>query len=148
MSDPLYTRVKRVLLGVAVGVAISIATIVILEGAASGLLFVRDYRAAAPPKSLLRSHTTHDTLLGWVNKPSFSSPDEYGKGIALTTTTLGFRSTAPTDTTAAPQRDGLICSGDSYTLGYGVSDDHAWCALLDATWNWPATPSTLTSRSA
>jgi hypothetical protein len=130
MPEPIAVRVQRVLLGAAMGLAISIGTIVMLEGAASEWLFVRDYRAATAPRSLIRPHTTHDTLLGWVNKPSFSSPDEYGKGIALTTTAQGFRATSATDTTLATGRSGLVCSGDSYTLGYGVADDHAWCALL------------------
>jgi hypothetical protein len=133
MSEPRLTRVKRALLGGAIGVVISVATLVILEGAASDLLFVRDYRTAAPPKGFIRPHTTHDTLLGWANKPSFSSPDEYGKGIGLTTTAEGFRGTGAADTAAGARREGLVCSGDSYTMGYGVSDDHAWCAELART---------------
>jgi len=121
---------KRVLAGTVVSLAIVIATLCLLEGAASALLFVRDYRNASPPSGLIRPHTTHDSLLGWVNRPGFSSPDEYGKDIGLTTTALGFRATGTADSVSAQEGQGLVCSGDSYTLGYGVSDDHTWCALL------------------
>jgi hypothetical protein len=128
-DQSILVRIKRVLIGVVVGAAISIGTIVLLEGAASDYLFATDYRSASASKSLIRPHTAHDTLLGWVNRPSFSSPDEYGKGIALTTTALGFRGDGSPDT-AVTARKGLVCSGDSYTLGYGVSDGHSWCGQL------------------
>jgi hypothetical protein len=129
MAEPLDIRVKRILLGLAIGVVITIGTLVMMEGTASDLLFVRDYRAASASKALIRPHTMNDTLLGWTNRPSFSSPDEYGKGIPLSTTPEGFRARGAGDAVSArPTR--IVCSGDSYTLGYGVSDDHTWCALL------------------
>lgn len=122
---------KRAVIGLVVGAAIVIATLCVMEGAASALLFVRDYRGATAPQGVIRPHTTHDTLLGWVNRPSFSSPDEYGKGIGLTTTPLGLRANGASDSSSAGTGEGLVCSGDAYTLGYGVSDDHTWCALLE-----------------
>ena len=130
MAEPFAVRVKRILFGLVIGVAISLATLVLLEGTASDFLFVRDYRAAAPSKALIRPHTMNDTLLGWANRPSFSSPDEYGKGIALSTTAEGFRANRSIDSTRAGAQMRVVCSGDSYTLGYGVSDEHSWCALL------------------
>jgi hypothetical protein len=121
---------KRSLMGLVVGLAITIATLCVMEGGASALLFVRDYAAARAPKGAIRPHTVHDTLLGWVNKPGFSSPNEYGKGIGLTTSSLGFRGDGSDRAPADSASEGLICSGDAFTLGYGVSDEHAWCALL------------------
>lgn len=101
----------------------------VIEGGASFLLFANAYRRAQAPTGVSRPHTQHDTLVGWVNKKNFASPDEYGAGVALTTDSSGFRfnTLAPTvDRTQAQ----LVCSGDSFTLGYGVTDNAAWCALL------------------
>ena len=67
-------------------IAISIATVLMFEGAASVALFVRDYATATTPKTIVRPHTEHDTLLGWVNRVSFSAPNEYGRGIGFNTT--------------------------------------------------------------
>ena len=121
---------KRAIIGLLTGLAITVATLCAMEGFASALLFVRDYRHPSAARVVIRPHVEHDTLLGWSNRPSFSSPNEYGAGVALTTTSLGFRSTGASDSAAASARQGLICSGDAYTLGYGVSDEHTWCALL------------------
>lgn len=108
-----------------------IALLIFSEGSTSLYMFVQDYRAAQAPRGNSRPHTTYDTLLGWVNKPSYVSADEYGKGIVLSTNALGFRGSEPvvlTDTA----RTRLVCSGDSFTLGYGVTDDKNWCHLLEA----------------
>ena len=123
-------RVKRIMFGLVIGVAITVGTLVLMEGTASDLLFLHDYRAAAASRALIRPHTMHDTLLGWVNRPSFSSPDEYGKGIGLTTTAEGFRAHSASADTRGTAQTRVVCSGDSYTLGYGVADDRTWCALL------------------
>lgn len=120
---------KRHVQGLATGIAIVIATLCVLEGAASALLFVRDYQGARVPAGLIRPHTTYDTLLGWVNRPRFASPDEYGRGIGLSTTEIGLRANGG-DSAIIARSEGLVCSGDAYTLGYGVSDEHAWCSLL------------------
>ena len=124
---------KRALIGILLGIAIAIATLCVLEGSASAFLFLRDYRSASGSKTLIRPYTTHDTLLGWVDRPSFTSPDEYGKGIGLTTTSRAVRGNGSSESDSATKRAGLVCSGDSYTLGVGVSDDHTWCALLGKT---------------
>jgi hypothetical protein len=121
---------KRAVVGLVGGVAIVIATLCVMEGAASALLFVRDYRGATAPQGVIRPHTVHDSLLGWVNRPAFSSSDEYGTGIGLATTPLGFRANGAADSASAAPKEGVVCSGDSFTLGYGVSDEHAWCAQL------------------
>ncbi|MEO5814762.1 MAG: hypothetical protein ABIT20_05735 [Gemmatimonadaceae bacterium] len=124
---------KRSLMGLLLGLAITIGTLCILEGVASALLFVRDFRNASASKALIRPHTVHDTLLGWTNRPSFSSPNEYGDGIALTTTSLGLRGDGAVQEPSTAPSAGLVCSGDAFTLGYGVADDRTWCAMLGRT---------------
>jgi hypothetical protein len=74
-----------------------------------------------------RMHTRYDPELGWVNVPSTARADFYGPGRALHINAQGFRGTQDTPERAAHR---IVCSGDSFTLGYGVSDDETWCAEL------------------
>lgn len=106
-----------------------VVALILIEGSTSLLMFARDYRNAQAPRGNSRPHTAYDTLLGWVNRPDFSSPDEYGKGIGLTTNNLGFRGSSVVNAGDSATRR-LACSGDSFTLGYGVADEKAWCHLL------------------
>lgn len=72
-------------------------------------------------------HTEYDPLLGWINKKNIFLPNMYGPGIFLSTNEDRFRKT-----TTNPNSKSLvtICTGDSFTLGYGVDDKHTWCSLL------------------
>lgn len=134
MSEPVEasipnepSRVRRWIGSTLAVIAITIATLLLIEGAASAALFVRDYTAATTPSTMVRPHTEYDTLLGWINRANFSAPNEYGRGIALNTTAERFRGRGA----IAPLRSGrtrFICSGDSFTLGVGVSDEDSWCA--------------------
>jgi hypothetical protein len=76
-----------------------------------------------------RLHTARDPELGWVSTPNLSLPNLYGPGIGLHTNSQGFR--ADHDfAVSAGARKRIICSGDSFTLGFGVADAHAWCQVL------------------
>jgi hypothetical protein len=76
-----------------------------------------------------RLHTRFDPDLGWVSIPNLSLPDLYGPGIGLTTNASGFRGPGEV-VPLAPGQHRLICSGDSFTLGYGVGDLETWCYQL------------------
>jgi hypothetical protein len=139
MTEPQrLSRGKAVAFGTIAVVVMTVGTVALLEGAASGYLFVRDYLTARAPSSLQRPHTVPDTLLGWRNARNVSSADEYGRGTALTFDVRGFRTTgAPRADSAAPPAAPpaalparVLCSGDELTLGVGVADDRGWCALL------------------
>ncbi len=121
---------KRALVGLLAGVGVLAALVIVLEGGASWLLLAHDFLAAQAPR-YYRPHTTYDTLLGWANRPSFSSPDEYGPGIGVSTNALGLRGSRVIDI-GDTSRTRLVCSGDSVTLGYGVDDEHTWCGLLES----------------
>lgn len=124
------SKTKRSIFALILLLGFPLAALVVVEGSISLLMFGRDYRnQQAPP--VVRPHTTYDTLLGWVNRPGFSAPDEYGKGVALTTSALGFRGgkTIAVSDTATPR---LVCLGDGFAQGYGVADDKAWCPLLES----------------
>lgn len=126
------TRMKR--LG-AISLLISfgaMAGFIAVEGASSFVLFVGNLLAFRAPSFNERAYTRYDAELGWVSRPNVSLPDLYGPGISLRTNGQGFR--ADHDFAAQPPagRLRLICSGDSFTLGYGVDDGQAWCRRLEA----------------
>ncbi len=54
----------------------------------------------------------------------------YGPGADLHTTSQGFRGTVDPGPTPPPGKTRVVCSGDSFTFGYGVGDDFTWCAGL------------------
>jgi hypothetical protein len=98
---------------------------VILEGTSSLVLFIHALRR--PAEGL---HTEYDSLLGWVNKPNVYIPDLYGPKIYLRTNAQRFRSNYAVAPHVPSGRVRAICSGDSFTLGYGVDNDHPWCERL------------------
>ena len=121
-------RLRRAALLVLVNLGVLVLLLVLVEGGASLLLFLRD--AGRTQALAERLHTVHDPELGWVNEPGVHQPDMYGPGVGLTINAQGFRSTEPTPTRTAGGAIRLVCSGDSFTLGYGVADDATWCHQL------------------
>jgi hypothetical protein len=103
---------------------------VVLEGASSAVLLLRDLWWDTRPVPRERRHTQYDPLLGWSNRPGVSVPNLYGPGKNLTINAEGFRGTEPVAVAIPPERVRVICSGDSFTLGYGESDEASWCARL------------------
>src|SRR5689334_16164643 len=88
-------RGRGVLIAATIGVLTLsfVVGLLMLEGGVSFLLFARDVTSATAQRNNERPHVMHDTLLGWVNRRSFSAPSEYGAGVGLTTTPEGFRGT-------------------------------------------------------
>ncbi len=111
--------------------AMTVGALIALEGFSSAVLFLglsifgKDGQPLAE-----RRHTQYDELVGWVNIPHFAVPDMYGPGVFLRTNRRGFRGGREVDVAVPAEKHRVICSGDSYTLGYGVDDDHTWCELL------------------
>jgi hypothetical protein len=103
------------------------AGLIFAEGLASVLYVSKDFRAPLAE----RLHTRYDALLGWVNEPSLYRPNMYGKGIWFRTNQQGFRNDRDFARAIPPGKTRIICSGDSFTLGYGVDNDHTWCHLLE-----------------
>lgn len=54
----------------------------------------------------------------------------YGPGIYLTTNSQRYRNVNDFRLAVPDGKFRMICSGDSFTLGYGVNDDQTWCHLL------------------
>jgi hypothetical protein len=103
--------------------------VALFEGFTSLLLFVFYFRAH---KTILAEtvHTRFDRELGWVSIPNFYSKNMYGSGVYLKTNSKGFRNNEEIEPKIPAGKSRIICSGDSFTLGYGVDNDHTWCQLL------------------
>jgi lysophospholipase L1-like esterase len=76
-------------------------------------------------------HTRYDPDLGWSHVPGFSAGDYWGAGRSLRINRQGFRGTQDVPPSPSPGRLRVVCSGDSFTLGYGVGDQETWCAQLE-----------------
>ena len=113
---------------IAYNIAIVALLMVIAEGLASYILLIRDFIKTLPTAE--QRHTRYDRDLGWVNRASLYIRDMYGRGVYLRTNVQGFRNDHDIATAVPSGRARLICSGDSYTLGYGVDNAHTWCEEL------------------
>lgn len=76
------------------------------------------------------THGRYDSDLGWANIPDIRVDDMYGPGVHLATNSQGFRAESTFSVDVPPGKVRVICSGDSFTLGYGVSNQDAWCNYL------------------
>ncbi|HYN09535.1 MAG TPA: hypothetical protein VES67_19275 [Vicinamibacterales bacterium] len=112
-------------------VATSAAGLIVLEGVSSSLLFARElFRSGALGDVAEARHTRHDSLLGWVNVPNAFFPDVYGPGMYVRINAQGFRANGDVPAHVPDGWTRGICSGDSFTFGYGVDNEHTWCGLL------------------
>jgi hypothetical protein len=122
--------VRRAGIIVFVNVVLLVLLFALIEGAAS-LLFIGNeiVRTRAVPE---HQHAEHDVLLGWVNLPNVDLPDMYGPGVAVRTNAQRFRNDYDFTHAVPAGRTRIICSGDSFTFGYGVDNDDTWCERLVA----------------
>ncbi len=128
MSGPPASKLNKILRILAVNLGVLCLLLLVVEGLASYMLLGSDILAT---RSLAeRRHTRYDPDLGWVNIPDLHLPDMYGEGIYLRTNGQGFRANQEVAPEVPEGRVRIICSGDSFTLGYGVSNDHTWCRQL------------------
>jgi hypothetical protein len=110
--------------------ATAVGALILVEGVSSVILFSRSLSAKGEPTLPERRHARYDATLGWVSIPNLAVRDMYGRGVFLRTNARGFRGHRETGVSVPNGKVRVICSGDSFTLGYGVDDDHAWCQML------------------
>ena len=105
----------------------------VLEGGASFYFAYQDVRQKIKKEPFLaeRLHTEYDPLLGWVNRPNISIDHMYGPNVYLKTNGQRFRNKTDFTTKVPNGKIRVICSGDSFTLGYGVDNANTWCNLLE-----------------
>ncbi|KMY65868.1 hypothetical protein AAU61_19735 [Desulfocarbo indianensis] len=101
-----------------------------VEGAAS--IWLLASRARPAGELAERVHTKYDKLLGWANVPNSHHPDMYGPGVALTINSQGLRAERDYAEQPPEGKVRVVCSGDSFTMGYGVADRETWPAQLEA----------------
>jgi len=126
MEDRLKRKRRRKALVVVP--VIAVLTVVFAEGACSILFFIVEIRGQGIRAET--THTEHDPLLGWINKPNVWIPDLYGPGKGLRTNSQRFRNDRDFPVAVPPGKRRWICCGDSFTLGYGVDGKDCWCSLL------------------
>ena len=107
-----------------------VAAFVLIEGLSSLAILGFDIVFRPNPGLNSRKHVQHDERLGWVNTPNYHSPDHYGPGASLTINSQSFRNQTNFSDAVPPGKARVLCSGDSFTLGFGVGDSHTWCHLL------------------
>lgn len=105
---------------------VSFVLLALIEGLSS--FTIAGYRLATSPAR--NSAVQYDELLGWVGKPNAYVPDMYGPGIYVRTNARGFRSDTETPPAVVSEKRRIICAGDSFTFGEGVSNATNWCHQL------------------
>jgi len=122
------TRLKR-----AAGILLAVVLVLaLLEGLASFGLFAFDLAVEGAGPVPERTHTRHDPDLGWANVPGARAADLYGPGLGVTINAQGFRNAADFPVAVPPGKVRVVCSGDSFTFGFGVADGESWPARLAA----------------
>ena len=117
-------KVAKILL---INVVALVALFALFEGGAS-LLFIANQIRLTP--SAEASYSRYDETLGWVSRPNVMLPDMYGPGVYLRTNSQSFRNDRDFTRAVPSGKTRIICSGDSFTLGFGVNNDQAWCQRI------------------
>jgi hypothetical protein len=120
---------RAILRIIAWNVVVLAGLLIVIEGASSWVLFVRD-QALKRQYVAERRHTTYDPELGWVNEPGVFIRDMYGPGVSLRTNRQRFRNDADVQKAVPDGKRRLIVSGDSFAFGFGVDNDHTWSQRL------------------
>jgi len=122
----IFKYCKKILLIIIIEVILLCLLLMTVEGFLSWYHFFHDV-VVNNYKVKEELHTEYSPLLGWINKPNVHIPNIYGPNIYLSTDENRFRTT-PKNTNQGTYK--VICTGDSFTLGYGVNDSQPWCSLL------------------
>jgi hypothetical protein len=124
----LFQRALRSFVSASIILLITMVLFLLIEGAASVIVASRG--GPGEPVLAERSHTEFDAELGWINRPNVRIDDLYGSGRYLETNSQRFRSRRDFALAVPHDKVRVVCTGDSFTLGYGVKNDDAWCELL------------------
>lgn len=106
-------------------VIISAFLFIFFEGISSTLIALKDVFNPLE-KEGEEVHTKFDGELGWINIPSFENKNLFGPNIYFKTNSQGFRNTNDFSIKVPKDKTRIICCGDSFTLGYGIDNEHTW----------------------
>jgi hypothetical protein len=85
------------------------------------------YRPGVGPHHLA---SKFDPEIGWIGAPNVYNRDHFGKGVYVKTDSHGYRSNYEVSNEIPSGKLRVVCSGDSFTFGSRVDNEHTWCALL------------------
>ncbi len=121
----------RSLLRVLLFLLLLLVAFALIEGTASLALLARKLHRRHERPLAERTHTRYDRDLGWANIPGMRIENLYGPGRTLSINSRGLRGTREVADAVAPGVTRIVCSGDSFTLGFGVGDEYTWCHVLE-----------------
>jgi hypothetical protein len=112
---------------------LTLLPLLLFEGACSAVHVLGAMLQGDPKDESGASHIDYDPDLGWSSRRNVLVPDMFGPGTTVRTNSQGFRSNRNYFGPGAPLgRLRVVCSGDSFTFGYGVSNEQVWCERLAA----------------
>ncbi len=106
----------------------TILLLLLLEGLASYTYFGRELFSRTSP--IVGGYTQFDSYLGWAAIPNVYIENQFGPGVYFRSNSQGFRNDEDFSREIPGGKFRIVCSGDSFTMGFGVSNDRAWCSQL------------------
>jgi len=124
----MIAKLKKITAFILLNLFVIVILFLLVEGLSSSILVLKEIMS----KKLIaeRLHTKYDKDLGWINIPNLYIKDMYGPDVYLKTNSQSFRSNQDFEKNIPDGKIRIICSGDSFTFGYGVDNDHTWSKLL------------------
>jgi len=129
MTHKRLLSIRKASILILVTLALVIILFLIVEGLSSTINIVNT--AFFSDLIAERQHTRYDEEIGWINLPNLSLNDMYG-GKSFITNSMAFRNDKEFTFSVPSNKIRVICSGDSFTMGYGVDNDNTWCKLLES----------------
>jgi len=123
-------QIRKIVLTILANIAFTVVLFLVVEGFSSVVIFTKQTFFT----SLLeeRKHTQYDDEIGWINLPDLHIENMYGPGKSFSTNSRAFRSNKELSSSIPEDKIRIVCSGDSFTLGYGVDTADGWCQQLEA----------------
>lgn len=122
---------RRVLQRAGILTVLTIFLLFAVEGFSSFAIIAARLLSYQPPAPPHNRASHFDPQIGWVGTPNVDNPNHFGKGIFVKTDSHGFRSKHEIAAQVPAGKLRIVCSGDSFTFGSGVDNDHDWCEMLE-----------------
>lgn len=119
---------RRLFLTILLNIVLTIVLLLTIEGFSSVVVVVKQIFFSDLLEE--RKHTQYDEEIGWINLPNLNVKDMYGPGRSFRSNSQAYRNDHDVSAEVPPDKVRLVCSGDSFTMGYGVDNDAGWCAQL------------------
>ena len=120
--EKISTRVKEAI----IVLMITCIVLVFVEGLSSTTISLYQLLWHSSPPGLRQ----YDKTLGWTARPDVYFADTFGPGKYMRTNSQGFRNDVEFDAGMQKNKIRIACSGDSFTFGEGVANNHSWCNYL------------------